>query len=238
MRDAANQKVHELKSLREQTKKEQKEKRAQISKTKEKILVLLEKKPSRQLRDIQKDIEDLEWKIQTTPLSVKEEKVLVDQVRILENQRVIHKQLQELKDTATTMQTEERALATRAKLSHEKLTEHAEQSQKFHEQMVDLQTRAQNLKTEADTAHQNYVELRQKANETHQKYVELLQQIRSLKQEIQKKDEEQQAKRQQQLREEATKKAQEKMKRGEKLPWEEFKLLTEQGSEEQNLNEA
>ena len=73
-RDATNQKVQELKSLREQSKTEQKEKRAQLSKTKEKMQVVIEKKPPRHLRDIQKDIEVIDWKIQTTPLSVKEER--------------------------------------------------------------------------------------------------------------------------------------------------------------------
>jgi len=229
-RDAINQKVLELKSLREQSRSQQKEKRVEISKTKEKMRVLLEKKPSRGLSAIQRDIEGLEWKIQTTPLSIKEEKVLVDQVRILENKRLIHKQLQELKDTLVTLQTEERALATRANLSHERLAELAEQSQKFHEQMIDLLTKAQNLKAGADTAHQKYVELRQKVNEIHRKHIELLHQINSLKQEIQKKDEEQQAKREQELREKAVEKAHEKVRRGEKLTWQEFKLLAEQGS--------
>ena len=59
--------------------------------------------------------------------------------------------------------------------------------------------------------------------------MELMQQIKSLKQEIQQKEKEQQTKRQEQLREEAAKKALEKMKRGEKLTWEEFKILSEQG---------
>ena len=229
-RNATNQQVKELKSLREQARTEQKEKCVQLSKTKEKMSVLIEKKPPRHLRYIQKDIEAIDWKIQTTPLSVKEEKVLVDQVRTLEKQRVIHKRLLELKDTTMTMHTEERALATRAKLSNEKLVELAVQSQKFHEQMVNLLTEARNFKAEADTAHQEYVELRQKADEPHQKYVELLQQIESVKQEIQMNDKEQQAKRQLELREEVTKKAQEKMKRREKLTWDEFKLLTEQES--------
>jgi uncharacterized coiled-coil DUF342 family protein len=227
-RNSTNQKVQELKSLREKTKTDQKEKCAQLSKTEEKMRVLIEKKPPRHLCNIQKDIETIDWKIQTTPLSVKEEKVLVDQVRTLEKQRVIQKRLQELRDTKMIIQTEERTLAIRTKLSHEKLAELAEQSQKFHEQMVDRLNKAQNLKAEADTAHQKYMGLRQKANESHQKYVEVLQQIKFIKQEIQKKDKEQQAKRQQELRKEVTQKAQEKMSRGEKLTWDEFKLLTEQ----------
>lgn len=230
-RDTANQKVQELKSLREQSRTEQKEKRAQLSKTKEKMHVLIEKKPPRHLHDIEKDIETIDWKIQTTPLSVKEEKVLVDHVKTLEKQRVIQKRLQELKNTAMTMQSEERGLATKAELSHEKLEELAEQSQKLHEQMIELLTKAQNLRTEADAAHQKYLEFRQKVDGTHQKYVKLLQQIDSLRQGIQKKNEEQQAKRQQELLEEATEKAREKMKRGEKLTWDEFRLLTEQEPE-------
>ena len=229
-RDSINQKVKELKNLREQAKSEQKEKHAQISKTKEKMRVIMKKKPSRPMADIQKDIDSLEWKIQTTSMPVQEEKVFVDQVRILESQRAIHKQIQELKDTLIELQAEEKALATKAKLHHEALAELAEQGQGFHKQMLELLTKAQNLKSEADAAHQKHVEFRQKANEVHQKFLELLKQINSLKQEIKKKDEEQQAKKQQELREEAVKKAHEKMKRGEKLTWEEFQLLAEQGA--------
>jgi len=229
-RDDLNQKVKELKGLREQAKSEQKEKRVQISKIKEKMRVAMEKKPSRPMVDIQKDIDSLEWKIQTTSMPVKEEKVLVDQVRILESQRVIHKQIQELKNTLVELQTEEKALATKAKLHHETLAKLAEQGQEFHKQMLESLTQAQNLKSEADAAHQTHVEFRQKANRVHQKFLELLKQIDSLKQEIKKKEEEQQTKKQQALREEAVKKAHEKMKRGEKLTWEEFQILAEQGA--------
>jgi len=229
-RDDINQKVKELKGLREQARSEQKEKRAQILKVKEKMRVIMEKKPSRSLVDIQKEIESLEWKIQTTSMPVKEEQVLVDQVRILESQRAIHMQLQDLKNILVENQTQEKAWAIKAKLHHKTLAELAGQGQKFHEHMLESLTKAQNLKSEADAAHQRHVEFRQKANEAHQKFLKLLQQINSLKQEIQKKEEEQQAKRQRELREETTRKAHEKMKRGEKLTWEEFKLLAEQGA--------
>jgi len=229
-RDDINQKVKELKGLREQAKSEQKEKRAQISKIKEKMRVVIKKKPFRPMVNIQKDIDSLEWTIQTTSMPVKEEKALVDQIRILESQRAIHKQIQELKDTLVELQTEEKALATKAKLHHGALAELVEQGQEFHKQMFELLTKAQNLKSEADATHQKHMEFRQKANKVHQKFLELLEQINSLKLEIKKKEDEQQAKKQQELREEAVKKAHEKMKRGEKLTWEEFQLLAEQGA--------
>jgi len=229
-RDATNQRVKELKNLREQAKSEQKEKRAQLVKIREKMRVVMEKKPSRPIGAIQKDIDGLEWKIQTTSMPVKEEKVLIDHIRILEGQRAVHKQIQELKDTLVELQAEEKALATMAKLHHEALAKLAEQGQGFHKQMLELLTKAQNLKPEADTAHQKNMEFRQKANEVHQKFLEILEQINHVKLEIKKKDEEQQAKKQQELREEVVKKAHEKMKRGEKLTWEEFQLLAEQGA--------
>jgi len=227
-RDSINQKVKELKALREQARSEQKQKRVQISNVKEKIRVILEKKPSRPLPSIQKEIDSLEWKIQTTSMPVKEEKVLVDQIRILESQRAVHKQLQEMKNTLIELQTEEKALATKAKLHHETLAELAQQGQSFHEQMLELLTKAQSLKLEADAAHQKHVEFRQKANQTHQNFLELLQKTRGIQQEIQKKEEEQRAEKQRELRKEAMEKIREKMKRGEKLTWEEFKLLSEQ----------
>jgi len=228
-RDEINQKVKELKTLRDQARSEQKEKRAHILKVKEKMQAVMGKRPSRPMTDIQKEIESLDWKIQTTPMPVQEEKFIVDQIRILESERAIHKQLQELKSNLIELQTEEKALATKAKLHHEALTKLVEQGQELHKQMLELLTKAQNLRAEADAAHQKHLEYRQKASEVHQEFLEVLQQFNSLKQEIQKKEEEQQAEKLQEMREEAVKKAREKMKRGEKMTWEEFQLLAQQG---------
>lgn len=229
-RDALNQKVKELKNLREQAKAKRKEKRNQILKLREKRKILLEKKPSRNLRAIQKEIQSLEWRIQTTSLPVKQEEELISEVKRLEIQRTILTQLQELKNTLIELQTEEKALATEAKSHHEKLSELAEQSQKLHEQRLEILSQIRKLKAEADNAHQKYVENSRKADGLHQIYIELLQKINDLKQKQRRVEEEKQAKRQKQLLEEARKKALEKMKRGEKLTWEEFKLLAEQGS--------
>jgi len=227
-RDEANFQVQVLKAAREKAKTQSKEKYEQITKIREKIKVVAPKKPLARLEDLEKEIKSLEWKIQTTSLPVKEEKAIVDQVQILEKQRVVYKQLQELKDKLLELQTETKALGTQAKLSHEKLSELAEQSQKFHEQLTEVLNKVKSLKQSADEAHQKYLDFRQKANDTHEKYVEIQQQIRSLKEELEKKEKEHYEKRGQALREEAIRKAQEKMKRGEKLTWEEFKLLTEQ----------
>jgi len=229
-RDEINQKVKELKNLREQARNQQKEKRIQATRVKEKIQSFIGKKPIRGAAEIQKEIDRLDWEIQTTSMPVNEEKALVDKVRVLETQRATLKQWQDLRNTLSELQTHEKASAIQAKQHHEELTKLAEQGQEYHRQMLELVGKIAGLRPEADAAHSTFVELRQKANDVHQTLVKTLQQIDALKKERQKVEAEKLGEKQQRFKEEATLKAQEKMKRGEKLSWEEFKLLT--GSEE------
>jgi uncharacterized coiled-coil DUF342 family protein len=228
-RDALNEKVRELKSLREQAKEKRKQKHTQILKLKEELGSLEKRKPPQSMRDIQREIENLEWKIQTTPLTVKEEELLIDQVRRLETQLSVHKQIKKSKEKLLELRTEEKALETEAKTYHEKLSELAEQSQESHEQMLEILNRVRALKVEADSAHQKYVEIKHQARKLHQKCAELLDQIKAFKQELRKAEEKEQAKRQRELRKELEKRALEKLKHGEKLTWEEFKILAEKG---------
>jgi uncharacterized coiled-coil DUF342 family protein len=227
-RDEINLQVQVLKAAREKAKTEKNEKHQRITQIREKIKTLEPKKPSTRLKDLEKAIQSIEWKIQTSSLSVKEEKALVDQVRVLEVQRVAHKQLQELTDKMVELQTEAKASGTQAKLNHEKLSQLAQQSQEFHEKLIGVLNNIKSLRLNADEAHQKYMGIRQKADESHERYVGIQRQIKALKDELAKREKEHYGERSRALREEVTKRAQEKMKRGEKLTWDEFKLLTEQ----------
>ncbi len=226
-RDALNDRVKELKNLREQTRTERKDKHTQALKLEEKLKRLAKKKPPRNMRDVESEIEKLEWKIQTTSLPVHEEKMLIDQVRVLETQLSIHTQIQNLNATLFELQTEKKALETKANLHHEKLSELAEQSQSFHEKMTNLLDKIDALRVKADTAHQKYVEIKQQAQTNRQEQMELLRQFKSLSQELRNAEEKKQAKRQRELRKDLMEKASEKLKQGKKLSWEEFKILAE-----------
>lgn len=226
-RDVLNEKVHKFKSLRGEAKMRRKEKRAQILKLKEKIGDLVERKPSQRMRSIQDEIEKIEWKIQTTSLQVKEEEMLINQVRQLEAHLSVHKQIEKSKEKLMVLRIEEKALESEVKTCHEKLSELAEKSQEFHEEMLENLNKARSLKGEADSAHQKYVEIKQQAQIFHQKCVELLDKIKDLKKELQETEEKKQAKRQHELSKELEERAIEKLKRGEKLTWEEFKILAE-----------
>ncbi len=227
-RDEINESVRELKNLREQAKAERREKHSEILKIREKLRGLAEKKPTRSMHDVRSEIERLEWKIQTTSLPVHDEKMLIDEVRVLETQLSTHRQIRELEEALLELRAEEKALETRANLHHERLSELANQSQGFHEKMTETLSEIQVLRAEADDSHQKYCEIKRQAQALHQDLKELLRQLKSLKQKLRQAEEEKQLKRQQELRKESVKKALEKLKRGDKLSWEEFKLLTEQ----------
>lgn len=228
-RDGLNNKVKELKETREQAKIECKAKHEQILKLREKMKVLLEKRPSRNMHDLQEEIDSLEWEIQTTSLTVKDEQPIIEKVKSLEAQLIIHKQIQELKNAVTMLQTEEKVLATRSRLSHEKLSEFAQESQKLHAKMIDTMDRVRALRTEADSMHQKFVGVKQKTADIREKSMEIVNQIASLKQKLRQTEEEKQSKDQLELLEELKKKAKEKVKNGKKLTWDEFKVLAQEG---------
>jgi len=206
-----------------------KEKSDRILELQEKIRALNEEKPEGNLRQIEREIENIDWKIQTTSLSVKEEQDLVNQVRQLEAHLSVQKQIKKVKEMLFELRTDEKKFGTEAKTLHGKLSELAEQSQKFHEQMLEALDKARKLQVEADDAHQKYVETKQQAQKLHQKCVELLERIRTIERDLKETADKKQAERQSEIQKELEKRALAKLKRGEKLLWEEFQILAKKG---------
>ena len=221
-RDTLNKRVQELKTLREEANKKRREKHAQILRLREEIGTLTEKKPSRGMDDLQMEIEKLEWRIQTTPLTLREEEVLIDQIRPLENQLLIYKKLQKLKNNLTELRIEEKEFESKAKTYHKEILELAEQSQELHKEMLEALNEVGILQSEADKAHQRFLEANQKARSLHQR-------IEPIREELHRMEEENKARYELELREGLEERALEKLKRGEKLTWEEFKVLAEKG---------
>ncbi|MGD2066852.1 MAG: hypothetical protein PVI43_06765 [Candidatus Bathyarchaeota archaeon] len=228
-RDALNEKVQELKNLRSQVTARRKEKLDKFSELREKIRALNEKLPNGNLRQVQREIEDIDWKIQTNSLPVKEEQELVNRVRYLESLLVDQKQIKKIKDELFKLRAEEQKFGSEAKTIHDKLSELAEQSQKYHAQMIDILEKSRELQAEANEGHKKFVEAKEEAQKVHQKFVEVLEKIRSIERDLKETADKKQAERQNELKGELEKRALEKMKRGEKLMWEEFQVLAEKG---------
>jgi len=226
-RNKLNEKVNELKQLREQARSEIRKNIEEIKEIDQEIKALYKKKPSRSHQVLKREFESLEWKIQTTSLSLQDEKELVERVERLEVQLNVHRKIEQLDDKMLELKTEIKALETRGKLCHEKLMETAQKSQETHEKMLGKIEKAKGLKMEADDLHKNFLDARERARLVQRKFREILNQINLLRDEIQKEEDKEKKKSEKALRKKLEKRAREKVKRGEKLTWEEFQILAE-----------
>ncbi len=228
-RDALNEQVQELKKLRDEAKTRRKQRKDKISELKEKLGRMTEKRPPQNLQAIEREIEKIDWKIQTTSLPVKEEEQLINQVRQLEAQLSSQRQIKKVKEELWELRSKEKNLGIEAKALHEKLSELAEQSQKFHEQMLETLDKTRKLQVEADDFHQKHMKTKQQSQNLHQKCVEVLGKIRTFEGELKESADKKKAERQSELQKELEERALAKLKRGEKLMWEEFRILAEKG---------
>lgn len=226
-RDKLNDQVKELKDLREHAKTELMTRNGQLSESKKKLETLLERIPRKNIREIKKKIKGFEWEIQTTHLTLKEEKSLIDRVKLLEAQLLVHNQLLKLKNNHVKLKAEREALGLNAKLYHKQLSEFAEQSQSFHENMLEILNKIQAFQSEADSAHQKHVQMKQEVKDFNKKHIKLSHQITTLKQKLHQVEEEKQNKRKLEISKDLEETALDKFRRGEKLTWEEFKILAE-----------
>jgi uncharacterized coiled-coil DUF342 family protein len=231
LRDSINKQVQELKNMRDQISGKGKEKRGKISELQEKIENMTENQPPRtkNLRRVEKEIKDLDWKIQTNSLPVKEEHEIINQIRDLENQLVVQKRIKKVKDQLYELRFEQRSFGSEAKTIHDKLSELADQSQKHHLQMVAILEKAREFQAQSNEAHQKYVQARQQAQQKHEKCIELIKQIKEIQESLKETADKKQAERKDELKKELEERALAKLKSGEKLLWEEFQYLAEKG---------
>ena len=228
-RDTINNQVQELKKIRDQINDQCKEKRSQISELKEKFRELNENTINGNLKKVSRQIEEIDWKIQTNPLPIKEEQKLISQIRQLEKQLIAQKRIKKVKDELYKLQNEKTSLDDEAKIIHKRLSELAEQSQEFHTQMIEILNRAADLRTEADKAHQRNMKIKQEAQKKHQKCTEVIEQIKTIEKILKEIEEKKLNERQDELQRELEEQALEKLKSGKKLLWEEFQILAKKG---------
>ncbi|MEM2110416.1 MAG: hypothetical protein QXX08_00870 [Candidatus Bathyarchaeia archaeon] len=228
-RDALNDEVQHLKSLRERIRKEHYEKTDNLQRLRQKMRETQTKTLRRNAQSLEKEIEMIEWRIQTNSLSLDEEKKLVEQVKNLEKQLEFYRNTKNKKNEVQALEDEVKRLKVKISSYRDKIAELAVQSQKFHLKMLEYYEEMKELKAEADTMHKKYLESREKAQMFHSRYKEVLNQISSLKKAIREKEGEERAKKIADLRILLEKEALDKLKRGEKLTFEEFKILAERG---------
>ena len=156
-RDSLNAKVKELKDKRDALRVQASKKREALSKLLEQARTISEQLQGT-MSELSRQIKGLEWFIQTNPLSTKVERNLVARISALEVSLVKHKGLRNVKDKLLQLRVEVGALRLQAQATHEELTKVAEESEKIHAAMQELVKILVANRKEADAKHSEYLE--------------------------------------------------------------------------------
>ena len=95
--------------------------------------------------------------------------------------------------------------------------------------MLSRMEKSRAIKAEADRLHQSYLQAKEKARAMQQEITLTVDEARQRRREILQEDQRRQQQAEENLREEIEKKATEKLKKGQKLTWEEFQVLAQKG---------
>src|SRR5919108_6105464 len=109
----------------------------------------------------EKELADLEWKVQTASLDKDEEKKLMIRIRGLETKVTAYHKVQKLRDEATKLRTE-------ADEIHEKIQHIATDSQKHHEEIVQLSQVFEKLKLRQTDQTARLRQIREKIGEVNE----------------------------------------------------------------------
>jgi uncharacterized coiled-coil DUF342 family protein len=226
-RDALNTRVGMLKARRNETRASIKEKHEEITQLEKRVQRLGLKKPEEPAEAIRKEKEKIEWDIQTTSLTLQEEKPLVRRATLLELQLGIHKQIHDAKARIVELRREVHEMRADSNLSHQKLSELAQESQQLHLKMVETQQKAEKLQAEADEHHQVFLQNKRKAQNIHIDCSQIKEKIRVLRKQITEDREQEKISRANEKRRKLKSEALRKLAAGKKLTLEEFKLTSE-----------
>lgn len=223
-RDSLNTRVKELKRKRDELRAAASQKREVLSKLLEQARQISEQLQG-SVSELSRQIKGLEWYIQTNPLAPKTERNLVAKISALEINLAKHKGLRNVRDKLLRLKIEVGALRIQAQSTHEELTRIAEESEKAHSAMQELLKVLIETKKEADAKHSEYLEqskLRHDAIIVLKESLIRIDQIRSQIGEVKKSSKVEKGEKLKLKYKEA---ANEKLRTGGKLSFEEFQAL-------------
>lgn len=226
-RNELNEKVKQLKEKRTTIQLKIKEKISIIKELRKKIEILESKYSFENFSNIQKEFNELEWRIQTSTLELEEEKKLVERVRVLGTKISKIKKIREQKLIVNKLQNDISKLDIEAEKSHNKLTEKAKKSQELHELIIIKNSELEKLKKEGNNMHISYLNMKKDFNLCREESRRLIQRKNKLLLKSKEKEEKKKKETEKILKEKIKSDAKVKIKNKQKLSWDEFKLLTE-----------
>ncbi len=227
-RDKINEKVKLLKQQRDFVRSKIKPINDDLRALDKATSELKKKVPKIRQKDLQEELDAIEWKIQTTSLNLEEEKRLIENVKQLETQLNVYKKIDAKNQKIRGLLNERQTLSMQANAFHNELTEIARKSQELHLSISDKIKIAKENRTEADSAHQAFVKIKEQTAPLYEQIKQLTEQMRNVKGSIKEEDRAKKLINEQALKEKLGSEAKEKLERGEKLSWNEFQLLMDQ----------
>jgi len=224
-RDEFNARVKELKTKRNQLRDQAAEKRETLSKVLQQTQQMSEQLKG-SVAELYKQINSLEWYIQTNPLAPKTERSIIAKISALEVDLAKHKGLRSVKDKLLQLRVEVGALRLQAQATHEELTRIADESEKIHNAMQELVKSMFSKRKEADAAHAEFVEKSQHRREVVSELRGNLERMMQLRSKIGEAKESPRLKGEK-LKSKYKEAANEKVRSGEKLSFQEFQALME-----------
>lgn len=256
-RDALNEKVKLLKEQRDLVRVKATPIMEEVNAIDEKIAELKKNVPRVSQRELQEELDAVEWKISTTSLDLQEEKRLVGDVKELEIQLKSYKKIDKKHQKINDLLTECKAIDTQADVYHKELTDLAKKSQELHATMMEKVNAVKKDRAEADSLHQAFVKAKEQNTLWYEQIKQLIDQNRGLRVTIREYDlakrKEEDAKRQEEqakwkeaqaqravkekeIKEKIGSEAKEKLQRGEKVNWDEFQMML--GDDEEDDSET
>jgi len=223
-RDQLNQEIKNLKVKKEKLRTGLKEKRREYDVLKEIEDSLLEKTFGSET-EIRRQIEKLDWIIQTNPLTTNEEMQIINKIRPLEQQEILHKQLSNIRKELKKLRLNMATTKLQIKEGNNQIVSFVSESQENHLQMLEKIKEVKEVKAKANHAHQRFLEYAKHVQENHSKYGVCVKKIKHLTFQINQIEKEKRRLRADVELEEQRKIAEKKLKDKKKISLEEFKAL-------------
>ena len=260
-RDEINEKVKLLKAQRDAIRAHSDPITEQIAAARGKISELKKNLPRESQRDLQEEHDAIEWKISTTSLDLQEEKRLIENVKQLEILLSGYKKIDAQNKKIKAFLVQRKGFDEQADVLHKELTDLAAKSQEIHSKMIEKVNAMKVSRAQADSQHQLYVKTKEETiPQIYEKIGQLIGQLNIVKASMAKEakaeyearasaraafekanEEKAQAnkekaqankEKEQAIKEKLGAEARDKLKKGEKLSWDEFQLMMGDESEE------
>ncbi|MHA2339588.1 MAG: coiled-coil protein [Candidatus Hodarchaeales archaeon] len=232
-RDKANKEINSLKEEKNKLQSEIEESVKILEKSDGEKDKVPQRVSNRSIKDLEQEIKNLEWKLQTTGnITLQEERDVVERIGILEEKLINLQEFKELSNEIQDARFKVRKNRQALRKTIQSMNKLARESRAHHTTMIEGYHEANKIRKEADTIHAEIQKIKKSADTVHAEYVNKIKEKRKLSDKVKKirriERDEQAAITKEQIKV-STDEAVQKTKDGKKITFEDFKNLINRG---------